>query len=118
MWVLGMRKGCANGFNKPGSSAAAVPARDSFCCLPWAAPLERSTIGEDHSLSSKPSSTRIWDVKRNLSECLPRGENPVAGCDTKMQVSYKDAVGRVHLCIDGIGQTKMASGMDLESRHH
>lgn len=57
-------------------------------------------------------------MKYKLSECLPRGENPIADCDTKMQVSYKDTVGRIHLCIDGLDQTKMASGMDLESRHH
>lgn len=57
-------------------------------------------------------------MKHKMSECLPRGENPVARCDTKMQVSDKDTAGRIHLRIDGIGRTKMASGMDLESRHH
>lgn len=80
--------------------------------------LERSAGGEEHSSSSQPSSTRVWDMKHKLSECLPRGENPVVGCDTKIQVSYQDTVGRIHLCVDGTGQTKMASGMDLESRHH
>lgn len=38
-------------------------------------------------------------MKHDLSECLPRGENLATGRDKEMQVSYKDGVGRVRLCV-------------------